>query len=43
MCIFILCQARPALVNINSTETLFYPFTVSANKCDGICNTIKDL
>ena len=34
------CQARPTLVNINSDETLFYPFTVSVNKCGGSCNTI---
>ena len=26
------CQIRPALININSDETLFYPFTVSVNK-----------
>ena len=36
------CQARPILVNINSDETFFYPFTVSVNKCGGICNTIDD-
>ena len=29
------CQTRPTLVNINSYETLFYPFTVSVNKCGG--------
>ena len=36
------CKARPTLVNINFAETLFYPFTVSVNKCDGSCNTIND-
>ena len=36
------CQARPALVNINSDETLFYPVTVSVNKFGGSCNTIYD-
>ena len=37
------CQARPTLVNINSDETTFYPFTVSVNKCGGSCNTDDDL
>ena len=36
------CQARPTLVNINSDETLFYPFTESVDKCGGSCNTIDD-
>ena len=36
------CQARPTLVNINSDETLFYPFTVSVNKRGGSCYTIND-
>ena len=36
------CYARPALVNINSEESLFYQFTVTLNKCGGNCNTIDD-
>ena len=32
-------QTRPTRVDINSNETLFYPFTVSVNKCGGGCNT----
>ena len=36
------CQARPTLVNINSEETLFYLFTVCANKCGRSCNPIDD-
>ena len=32
------CQTRPTIVNINSGETLFYPFTVIINKCGGSCN-----
>ena len=36
------CQARPTLVNIISDETIFYPFTVSANKSGGSCSTIDD-
>ena len=37
-----LCKARPIIVNINSDKNLFYPFTVSVNKCFGSCNTIDD-
>ena len=37
------CQARPTLVITNSNETLFYPFSLSVNKCGGSCNTIDDV
>ena len=37
------CHARPTLVSINSYEPLWYPFTVSVNKCVGNCNTIDGL
>ena len=36
------CQARPALVNINSNEDLFYPFAGSVNKCGRSCSTLDD-
>ena len=36
------CKARPPIVNVNFDKTLFYPFTVSVNKCGGSCNTIDD-
>ena len=35
-------QARPALANVNSDETLFYSLNVSVNKCGGNCNTNSD-
>ena len=35
-------KARPAFINTNSDETLFYPFTVSVNNCGGSCSTIDD-
>ena len=35
-------QTRPTLVNTNSNERLYYPFTVNINKCGGSCNTIDD-
>ena len=30
------------LVDTNSNWALFYPFTVSVNKCGGSCKTIDD-
>ena len=36
------CHARSTLVDINSDETLFYPFTVNVNKCGGSCNAIDN-
>ena len=36
------CQTKPILFNINSNESIYYPFTVSVNKCGGSCNTIVD-
>ena len=36
------CKVRPELVNINSNEPLFYPFTVKTSKCSGSCNNIND-
>ena len=32
------CQVRTPLVDNNYNETIFYSFTVSANKCGGSCN-----
>ena len=37
-----LCQATVTLVNVNSSETLFYLVTVSVDNCSGSCNTIND-
>ena len=30
------------LCYIYNHDSIFYPFTVSVNKCDGSCNTIDD-
>ena len=37
-----LYQVRPKLVDINSNEPIYYPFTVTVNKCSGCCNTFDD-
>ena len=33
-------RARFTLVNTNSNESLYYPFTVSLNMCGGTCKII---
>ena len=35
-------KARPEIVNINSNEPLFYPFSIKTSKCGGSCNNIND-
>ena len=29
------CKVRPGIVNVNSNETLFYPFSIKTSKCSG--------
>ena len=36
------CRARPEVININSNEPLFYPYSILVNKCSGSCNNIND-
>ena len=36
------CKIRPEIININSNEPLFYPYSILANKCIGSCNNIND-
>ena len=36
------CKVRPEIVNVNSNEPLFYPFSIKTNKCSGSCNSIND-
>ena len=36
------CKIRPEIININTNEQLFYPYSIKINKCKGSCNTIKD-
>ena len=37
------CKVRPEIVNVNSNEPYFYPFSIKVNKCNGNCNKINDL
>ena len=34
------CKVRPAIININSNEPLFYPYSNLVNKYSGSCNDI---
>ena len=36
------CKARPQIVNVNSDEPVFYPFSIEISKCSGSCNNIND-
>ena len=36
------CRVRPEIVNVNSNEPLFYPFSIKTSKCSGSCNNIND-
>ena len=36
------CNARPQIVNVNSDEPVFYPFSIETSKCSGSCNNIND-
>ena len=36
-------RARSEIINNNSNEAIFYPFSILVNKCSGSCNNINDL
>ena len=36
------CKVRPEIINVNSNETVFYPFSIKANKCGSSSNNIND-
>ena len=36
------CKVRPKIVNINSNNPIFYPFSIKIIKCSGNCNNISD-
>ena len=33
---------RPEIINVNSNEPIFYPFSTKTTKCSGSCNNIND-
>ena len=36
------CKIKPEIVDINSNNQIFYPFSVKINRCSGKCNNIND-
>ena len=36
------CKERPEIVDVNSDEPIFYPFSIKINKCRGNCNNINN-
>ena len=35
-------KVRPEIININSNNAIFYPFSAKINRCNGNCNNIND-
>ena len=36
------CKTRRQVININSSNPIFYPFSIKINKCSGNCNNINN-
>ena len=36
------CKIRPEIIDINSHNPIFYPFSIKINKCSGSCNKINN-
>ena len=36
------CKVRPEIINVNSNEPVFYPFSIKTSKCSRSCNNIND-
>ena len=36
------CKIRSEIINVNSNEPSFYPYSIKVNKCNGSCNSIND-
>ena len=36
------CKVRPEIININSNNPIFYPFSIKINKCSGNCNNTNN-
>ena len=37
------CKVRPEIVNVNSNELFFYPFSIKTSMRSGSCNNINDV
>ena len=36
------CKIRSEIINVNTNEPMFYPYSIKINKCKGSCNIIID-
>ena len=36
------CKVRPEIVNLNSKEPIFFPYSIKTSKCSCSCNNIND-
>ena len=36
------CKVSPEIINVNSNEPVFYPFSIKTSKCSASCNNIND-
>ena len=36
------CKVRPEIININSNNPIFHPFSIKVIKCNGNCNNINN-
>ena len=36
------CRVRAQIVNVNSDEPVFYPFSIKTSNCSGSCSNIND-
>ena len=36
------CETRPKIVNVNSNNPVFHPFSIKTSKCSGNCDNIND-
>ena len=37
------CKIRPEIINPYTNEPMFYPYSITINRCKGSCNTINGL
>ena len=36
------CMSRPKIIDLKKNEPVFYPLSITVNKCDGDCNNINN-
>ena len=36
------CKIRSEIINVNTNESMFYPYSITVNKCKGSFNTFND-